>query len=371
MKKYLSIAIVAAVLAASCSKNAPDSQSPNIDDENAAPEAIVFGSNVLTVKSKAVGGVDEWDASQTLYIYGYDREVKDFSNLAYIENVDAASPESGMSGKINVYEDKATSKPYYYSGRTKYDFYGYYVDDAAGAAPVPTKESDRIYIPFTIDGGQDLMIAKADQNEDIKGTVVADQTLAYSAYSARRQVHPTLKFEHQLSRFVFEVIGGGENYSNIRIESIALTSKTTGNLVFVGNERGIVDAAGDDVLYLKEKDVATGKLVALGTNGDVIPTATATPVGESLLVIPGEDSYHLTVNLVQDGIEAKDEYDLTPSIVIPAKEGENVTAFEKGKQYKITITIYGLEDIRIEAELADWDEVGDIVLDPDDPSTWK
>lgn len=364
MKKYLSLAAAAALMAVSCSKNVQGGQAPGIDDDNASPEAIVFGSNVIAVKSKANGGVDEWNASQTLYIYGYDREVTDFTAAAYIDNVDVASPASGMSGAINVYEDKASSKPYYYSGKTKYDFYGYYVDDAAGAAPAPVKETDRIYIPFTIDGGQDLMIAKADQGVDIAGSEITDPDLAYSAYSARRKVHPTLKFEHQLSRFVFDVIGGGDNYANISVAGITITSKTTGKLVVAGDVRGIEDAADEKVLYLKEKD-ASGRLVALGSNGAFVPSREASRIGESLLVIPGEDEYKLTVNLVQDGISAKDEYAIRPSMVVP-----QVAAFEKGKQYKVTVTIYGLEDVRITAELTAWDQSGDIVLDPDDPATW-
>lgn len=372
MQKYLFLAAAVFLLAGSCSKRS--SELSVIDDDGEAPEAILFGTNVITVKSKAGGGIDEWDASQKLYIYGYDREKSNFAvDTAFIDNVEALSPVSGTTGEINVYDPKKpASTPFYYQGKTNYDFYGYYVDDAA-TMPEPIKETSRIYMPFIIDGGQDLMIAKADQTADIakagRADAVAEED-AYSQYSARRQVHPTLKFEHQLSRFVFYIVGGGENYSNIKVESITLTSKTSGNLVIVGESRGIVDASDDSVLYLKEKDAATGKLVPLGTNEAVIPDRTAKRIGESLLVIPGEDKYILKIDRKQDQETAFDVYDITPSIVIPQTASEKVTAFEKGKQYKVTITVYGLEDIRITTELTAWEPKGDIFLDPDDPTTW-
>ncbi|MDE7126855.1 MAG: hypothetical protein K2O58_03030, partial [Bacteroidales bacterium] len=93
-----------------------------------------------------------------------------------------------------------------------------------------------------------------------------------------------------------------------------------------------------------------------------MPSREASRIGESLLVIPGEDEYNLTVNLVQDGISAKDEYAIRPSMVVP-----QVAAFEKGKQYKVTVTIYGLEDVRITAKLNAWDKSCARVLAPDDP----
>lgn len=393
MKKYFSIAIAAAVLAASCSKNASDSQSPGIDDENAAPEAIVFGSNVITVKSKAGGGLDSWDASQNLYVYGVRRDMSnDFTsqtqidnvvtNAIYIDNVKALSPREGTSGSIEVYDDPVKQIPFYYQGRTVYDFYGYYVDDAAGAykedgvTPDPTVEPNRISLPIIIDGGQDIMIAKPDISEDIKADDTGEANInnSYTAFSARRKVHPKLKFEHQLARFIFKYKGGGDKYNDIKITSVTLSSKSKGTLVIADNQdensRGIIwDADAEKKLFsLKKK--RDGVLVDLDYDGNVVPTNEYMPLGESLLVSPSTENdkeYELTVNLEQisTGNTAKDVYIITPDKITNQETKEPQTAILKGYKYEVSIVIYGLEDIRITAELAGWENGGDIELDPD------
>ena len=44
---------------------------------------------------------------------------------------------------------------------------------------------------------------------------------------------------------------------------------------------------------------------------------------------------------------------------------EGATKFEAGYSYKVKIVIYGLEEVKITAELEDWKEGGSTVLDPD------
>lgn len=46
--------------------------------------------------------------------------------------------------------------------------------------------------------------------------------------------------------------------------------------------------------------------------------------------------------------------------------------FEPGKSYKVTITVYGLEDIRVTATLVPWADGGSIDIDDDrDPNNGK
>lgn len=41
-------------------------------------------------------------------------------------------------------------------------------------------------------------------------------------------------------------------------------------------------------------------------------------------------------------------------------------AFEAGYTYKVTIVVYGLEEVKITAELEEWKDGGSTVIDPDE-----
>ena len=112
-----------------------------------------------------------------------------------------------------MYNPKVSTEDYkekfFYSGTTCYDFYGYYVDDAAGENPSPERAADAVTLDVAINGGQDIMLAKANQAVDVVGALTpVDPKYAYSAYSARRNVKPNLKFEHQLTQFTFHIVDG-------------------------------------------------------------------------------------------------------------------------------------------------------------------
>ena len=89
------------------------------------------------------------------------------------------------------------------------------------------REAARVYVPFEINGAQDLLIAKADQQADIDkaGAGISEEN-AYSAYAARRNVHPTLKFQHLLARFTFEIVAGSASGSNVNVDYITVDSKS-------------------------------------------------------------------------------------------------------------------------------------------------
>ena len=217
------------------------------------------------------------------------------------------------------------------------------------------------------------MIAKADQTADIEGTEVKDEKYAYSAYSARRNVQPNLVFTHELSRFVFKIKAGNnsENATNVTINSLSVRSKTSGNLVVasLGDVvRGIadVDVDSSSELYLKEKN-AEGELVDLGTTAPVKPTLgeEAVKIGESLLLMPGETEYYLTMNISQEnysGIIVPQKHEIR----IGVPEGSDAKVFEAGHQYNVIITVYGLEEVKVAVELTPWiDDEEPIIIDPD------
>lgn len=411
MKNYALLAIAAVGMLAACSKNEATPQPQPEPVDPADQVAVQFGLGAPAALTKATGTVGDlagdsnvWNR-QTLYVFGFDREITDFTNAAstnpldegraFIWHVPAEAPDGQNSGSIEVLNQDPDAdgqpnpaeeaEPFYYQGNTVYDFYGYHIDDAyfdgdaTSADPVPVVEANRIYVPFKIDGGQDLMLAKADPAADILGTEVVNWQNAYSAYAARRGVQPDLVFQHQLARFTFDIKPGSASANDIQVVSLALKSKTTGNLVVVSSgdvQREIADVeATEDWLYLRQRGV-DGNLVALDPVGtetfNETPDAeqTSKAIGESILAIPGEESYS-----IQLALASKDEDQLTE---IPVQEylleatkltgaGDGATTFEKGKSYKVTMIIYGLEEVQITATLEAWQDGGETVIDPDEP----
>lgn len=404
MKQKLFFALAVATLAVACSKNAPvEGQDVTTlpEEEGLAPEAIRFSSNLSTfsAQTKAGGALEAWK-SQDLYIYGIDRAVTDLTaeNAIFINNVRATAPVADATtepegnivpaaGPIELFDPAVVggSEPFYYAGNTRYNFYGYYVDDAVVEDAVI--DATTVTIPVKINGGQDIMIAKANPEVDILNAVAkpTDTTpirpeYLYSAYSARRSVVPNLVFEHQLARFIFKIQGveGSDPalINNVRIEGLTLTSLSEAELVVVSpDERGLIVTNPD-------QPVETFELRELAEDGTLQPLTVAAPslsgetLGESIMVIPGADSYTMTLKLSQVGATTtiKDQvFDITPSKIDanPDEDGiQPADAIKAGYQYVITIMVYSLEEVKIDATLTPWEDGGSSVVDPDDPSNW-
>ena len=251
MKKYFFFA-AAAIVAASCAKTPVPVQTPDGPEVPAVEgrEAVQFGSNLIAnVETKANGSVDAW-GGQDLYIYGLKRIkvgdgskslFKSKSGYTFIDNVKAAAPTSGNSGALEVKKDNGNGEYFYYEGTSTYNFFGYYVDDAykidddqsEKPTPVATEikaasKDSAFVLPIKINGGQDIMLAKASAKDAFDKVEASDkktywtsngqdwteenstwlEKYAFSAYSARRKVKPYLVFEHQLAQIQFYVNSG-------------------------------------------------------------------------------------------------------------------------------------------------------------------
>ena len=375
MKKFLFFATTFAILLSGCTKS--NVNDDVLDDGTPVPvrfSAVSMTSSVSTKSTGAVGtiGNNQWN-EQDLYIYGYDRTVSDFTTEPFINNVKATAPGGTASGAIEVLNASVDpAEPFYYVAKNRYDFYGYHVDDAATGEPV--REAARVYVPFEINGAQDLLIAKADQQADIvKVGASITENNAYSAYAARRNVHPTLKFQHQLARFTFEIVAGSASGSNVNVDYITVDSKYKGNLVVVGDARGIADFTEDVTSFKLQEINAEGNaqdLTSVKPNAYVETRDNPKQIGESIMVIPGEAAYTLKLKTSQDGVSTdipEQEWQIEIGNVVGAPE--DAVAFEAGYSYKITIVIYGLEEVKITAELEDWKEGGNATLDEDDIPT--
>ena len=336
MKKYIIIALAALCAAAACQKN-----TQTVDpDENLPKGTLVpvkFASNLVTVSTKALGGIDAWNANVKLNIYGVAHEAGALkTNDILIDNVQADAP--GADGAISVMNG---SEPFYYDLEKTYDFFGYYADDAATAAP--SVSADAITVPVTIDGTQDIMLAKADRTADA-GTYPANK--CYSAWSARKGVVPNLSFQHQLARFKFFITCGTTDPTfngKMKFKSLSISSPASGTLTVAGDTPGLVADATAAAVELP---------LVLAAPLDIVTTLNKEQIGESLMVFPGQTEYEIKYALSQEGKSTDVEGSATLAL-------ENNVAFEAGKQYSVNITVYSLESIKINVGLTAWDIVGE------------
>ena len=367
MKKSLLFAALAVTVAAACSKTGSVPQEPA--DKGEAVPVLLSVSSPRSIEVKSTGAATGSWAGQTLNIYSYEAGVADYSAAtAFIDNVEATAPSTGLADGITL-TNPATREPFYYAAGKYYDFFGYYLDDAATATP--SVLADGVYVPFTIDGSQDLMVATSDKAADIAaaGASITEDKV-YSAYAARRGVQPKLVFKHQLARFTFEIVAGVESGNNVNVDGISIESVASGELKVVGADRGLANLASDKVeLKLQEKSENGTTMQALTPVKPNAYDGTKTNVksiGESLMVVPGEASYKLTVYTSQEGTTteiAPLEQILNIANITGAPKG--AVAFEAGYTYKVTIVVYGLEEVKISVELEEWKDGGSTIIDPD------
>ena len=389
-------------------------------EQNASEQQIRLGvasSKVQTRGTGTVGGMTEdenkW-AGQTLWVYmlqkgsmelGYYKTPADAAGAAVgtavFDNKEFKAPntaESTVSGLATTADGTIA----YYPVSGNYDFWGYRVDDAVTGTPdvklvddtdteVAADQATKRVVDITIDGSQDIMAGKATPSADEVTKLGNYGQNFYSAYAARKGVQPNITFNHLLTRFTFEVRAGSKatagagasgNTEAVRVQGVSVESLTDGKLTvaYKGETKEAADlltftgdaspltlkqrAAGADnnaPLVDLEEVALTWPADANATVGDVLP------VGEALLVAPGQTEYPLTIALAQKvkkNTTAADKEDMALEQKATIKI-DGTQKFEPGKSYKVTITVYGLEEIEVTATLVPWQDGGSIDIDDD------
>ena len=294
MKKYF-VLISAMLVMAACSKGPKESVTTVPEEESNAPVPVQLQANlpavtpetlttITPVTKSAIGALDNWHAGQKLYVYGIPRvglnadasatAALDLGNIL-INNVLAAFPTGFdvtdtdaqpvdiLRTGNDTPDDNTDDEPYYYNEDRRYEFFGYYVDDAASVAP--TVGTNDISLAVKIDGSQDLMLAKTDKEAD--NVTYLNPNRLYSAYSARHGVTPNLVFQHLLSRFNVYVKSGDASVTNlITITSFAIQSKTDGTVFIAYKDHPAQEDAEHPNLTVSEANV-TYLPIWDGTNG--------------------------------------------------------------------------------------------------------
>lgn len=417
MKKMFFFALAAAGMLTACSNE--DTLGGN-DEQNVSEQQIRLGvasSKVQTRGTGTVGGMTEdenkW-AGQTLWVYmlqkgsmelGYYKTPADAAGAAVgtavFDNKEFKAPntaESTVSGLATTADGTIA----YYPVSGNYDFWGYRVDDAVTGTPdvklvddtdteVAADQATKRVVDITIDGSQDIMAGKATPSADEVTKLGNYGQNFYSAYAARKGVQPNITFNHLLTRFTFEVRAGSKatagagasgNTEAVRVQGVSVESLTDGKLTvaYKGETKETADLltfTGDaSPLTLKQRAAGADnnaplvdlEEVALTWPADVAATVgDVLPVGEALLVAPGQTEYPLTIALAQKvkkNTTAADKEDMALEQKATIKI-DGTQKFEPGKSYKVTITVYGLEEIEVTATLVPWQDGGSIDIDDD------
>lgn len=427
MKKLFLMGAVASLgLLASCSSDDDLSTGGKNDLQQIKIGMGVQATVGATRGTGTVGSVgaenNKW-AGQAINIYMFNKGTLDLAKFGedpIYENTVLTTPADNASGIATEFDtDGATPLyKYYPTTKTAFDFWGYRLDDADVTAAedkegsenaaaiksnkfVPYTSGDSLLIGFNIDGTQDIMAGKAVPTEEEIAKCGGVDNI-YSAFAARRDVQPNIKFEHLLSRLNFQVLDGKKTETKdpdkaVKVTGITVKSKATGKLVIAYqgeattfanvSDQLIVDNDADsvkDAALLKELKVMkradgaalTDKLVDLTpvtpkwNNG----MAMATQVGETLLAIPA-DKYEITINLKQkvqvkgnkltpqEGDFEEKEYTYEADLKNTVNPGKG---FEPGYSYNVTITVYGLSEIQITTTLIPWKDGGNIEMNPED-----
>lgn len=350
MKKMFFFALAAAGMLTACSNE--DTLGGN-GEQNVSEQQIRLGvasSKVQTRGTGTVGGMTDAEnvwAGQTLWVYMLQKGSMDLAyykapavggvatpDVEVFNNKKFTAPDAANNTKSGL-ATTADGTIAYYPVSGNYDFWGYRVDDAAGATPVVKTVDDtgaeveanvatKRVVDIEIDGSQDIMAGKAAPSNDEVTKLGGYAENFYSAYAARKGVQPNITFNHLLTRFTFEVRAGSKatagagasgNTEAVRVKGISVESLTNGTLTvaytgetkqaadlltFTGDasaltlkQRATTAASNNDPLVDLVEVPLTWPAAGEATVGDVIS------VGEALLVAPGKTEYPLTIALAQ------------------------------------------------------------------------
>lgn len=403
----------ALVLGALCSCSNDDVVSPVAD--NKAGEEIGLVPVQLTLNRPAVvatvrgngtvGGVDEasnkWNG-EDLYVFMMCKQKIDgngtipaFEKSQWMYSTDGkdSEPQTNFYNELlkapvdvasgDLYSTAVASydadKPKFYPmDASLHDFFAYHIDNAmldedGDGKPDFTESADKITVPFKMDGSQDLMAGKAIPTGDVTEEC-SDPSILYSAKSARGGVVPNIYMKHLLTRFTFEV-QGGSNAEGLIVNKIEVESKTSGELIAAYSptllsEGSEVLAPEDLIIFneekadleLKQRPETGGALEPITPQALVAAVGdeyTAFPVGEALMVAPGEEVYKIKITTTQH----------TGSLDhMHVQEGEIRVAGGAvvGTSYKVLITLYSASEIQVQTTLSKWETGETIPVNPSD-----
>lgn len=384
--RYIS-AIMALCLAAGC----VDKSYTGIINEMTAgdedlPVHIVVGDPGDIVEAKGTGAMEDGDAAvwegKTINVFAFKRSLdSDYSTLSASGHEDClidgscdrgghlGGKEAGVNPSDSYIRWTGDEETVYYKpGNQPYDFFAYYTDGPVADSKISRSKED-VRIMIDIDGCSDIMSAYASLTEDqLSRPGFSDidkldlNTYSFSAWSAKRNIHPVFYFNHHLTRFDFVIKAGRESAETIIIDSLVIKAKDKAiftvahknpsrlGLDFSGSDYGRIPLSEADGTPLR-KDFWKPEFTQEGVE--------MKPLGGSLMVAPDikYDAYLYLKEHMENGEIKTHENHMN----ITCSEGR----FDAGSQYLVKATIFGLTSVDITVNLAEWEEGGSIDIGSD------
>lgn len=338
------------------------------------------------------------------------------------------SAEEG--GAFINWEETAEGLYYGTLDQTKpFKFYSYHIGqkdpDKAALATNFSRTNDDISFDINIDGTQDVLYSQSDVNlqeviEKVNNSYPIDEdnmfpdeiaeaqqkreelhASLFSTFSAHRNVHPLMKYEHKLAYMNFKIFPGGnyrdmiENRDSIYVQAVRVRSRHKGHFTIVNkdlNKNGeltwsqdidggtnpempnyynmvltdtLRNESGNQMELMKDSFIVELKdeyFNADGTQKVPIYERDSVRLGESGILFAPCETLPLMMTLrrcFRDGTEQtyNVKYDIKLS------DGKR---FEAGYYYNVRIAIFGLYEIEVEAEVGPWQSGGNVDIEPDD-----
>ena len=359
-----------------------------VDDSTPQPVWMSIGRNSNDFALRGTGTLDDIIEFQEkeVYVYAFSKEANmSFSTLG-TENkliclVDATLDEPASKLGRKAYLDNKTgylqwvsgAEPIYYphgdNSGLIYNFFAFYLDDLKVTNNDIHRNDDNIVIDVEIDGSNDLMSSKAMPTEkQLERLEEDDRILAmyrsYSYMTARKHgIQPNFIFKHHLVKLDFNFVSGYTpgQVKEVLVEKVEVVSKYKGEFV-VADKRVESDLRVDfnpDLkknLVLTESDGSPFVPFIVYTGGDKDEIGEGIRPGGSLLVAD-DTEYEIIVTMSERKIA--DGVSYTNSKKVSLSKGR----FEPGNEYLITLHVFGMMDIKVTAELGDWNYGGGVDYD--------
>lgn len=364
MKKSFFYAMAAVAALSACTANGELDETVNIPTPSDQEISLMVTAPTLNADTRGTGTVGSVEGSgaanvwqgQRIRVYMLNKGTLTPTKLSAIdedqsifENAEVYAPTGVDSGLVT--RETHTRSYYPISGAS--DFWGYRTDGAETSDKgLVTDDGTQMYMPFTIDGSQDVMVGKTDNST----ITTLDDKYLYSAKSARtldsrgQYIRPNLIFNHLLTRITFEatsynqmtaysedaaripatqVEGNGvdqlvaadvkdgkdrfgTNCVNlgVYIDSVMVESATTGELVFAYTPQAQKqeqyinwDMTKKSFLRIKSRQEADADVPVEAKDlkpfaMTQVPTSSYKQLGEALLVAPAE-TYKIRVAMHQ------------------------------------------------------------------------
>lgn len=379
------IGIMALCLTACVDKSYSGIVSEMTADEQ-LPVHIIVGDPGDILESKGSGAIEDGDQAvwegRTINVFAFRRDLEsDYSMVSASGHddclIDGSIDRDGCLGGKEATVNREDSYirwtgsedlVYYYPGQQPYDFFAYYTDGPVADSDIYRGKED-VRIMLDIDGSSDIMSAYASLTEEQLGRPSFSDmdridlgTYSFSAWSAKRNIHPVFYFNHHLVRFDFVIRAGWESAETIIIDSLVIKAKDKAvftvahknpsrmGLDFSASDYGRIPLSEKDGSPLR-KDFWKPEFTQEGVE--------MKPLGGSLMVAPDVryDAYLYLKEHMDDGeIKTHENH-----INLICDEGH----FDSGAQYEVKATIFGLTSVNISVNLAKWEEGGSVNIGSD------